>query len=124
MSDNEEKIPGHSPAMVVGGMRVSNPKVQHEKEVKEEMTKEEKSIQHKQREKSLEKMLGAGSLVSGAHFKIEDVNPPNAIKSFHEKPMPTHNQYQYTNIPPDVHIFQPSRNTDLAPRTYVYQPGK
>ena len=49
MSDNEERLAGHSPAMMVGGMRVSKPKVQHEKEEVPEVKKEEEKTTENKR---------------------------------------------------------------------------
>jgi hypothetical protein len=78
---------GHPPAVKAGGMRVARPKQNSTGDTKDkaEMTKEE-----------LEE-YGAGTsppkvdkvLVSGAVAKEDKAFPPEAVKHFHEHPLPS-----------------------------------
>ena len=63
-----------------------------------------------------------GSLIDGVHMRIEETNPPQAVKSFHDRSSPRHSLND--NYPPQIHINQPPRCTDLPARTYIFQPGK
>ena len=90
--DAPELKAGHAPATKVGGMRV----VQHKppKEDKPEsptkMTAEDKA---EFGEDKPEKKSGSGSVVvSGAKASEEAAFPKEAVKSFHDKPQPTHDK--------------------------------
>lgn len=77
---------GHAPALKVGGMRVvSKPRVS-ESEKPAEKTKEEGE------EELVDEVVkdDKKALVSGAVTGEEEAFPKEAVKSFHEKPQPTH----------------------------------
>merc|ERR1712156_1108889 len=78
---------GHAPAQKVGGMRVvTRPRVS-ESEKPVEKTKEEGEEESVvEAEKEDKKKV----VVSGATTGEEEAFPKEAVKSFHEKPMPTH----------------------------------
>ncbi|TRY64177.1 hypothetical protein TCAL_10322 [Tigriopus californicus] len=87
-NENQELKAGHPPATKVGGMRV----VQHKppkEDTPPKMTAEEKE----EFGEDPKKPSGGGAssvVVSGVEIKDSDAFPKEAVKSFHEKPLPTH----------------------------------
>merc|ERR1712122_18574 len=74
MEESSELKAGHAPAQKVGGMRI---------------------VQHKQKEEFGEDRPAkatASVVVSGAKTSEDSAFPPDAVKAFHEKPMPTHDK--------------------------------
>ena len=94
MSDESPELKaGHAPATKVGGMRVvkhkANPNKEEEKAKTEKMSQEEKEeFGEDKPEKKPEKAV----VVSGVKASEEAAFPPEAVKAFHEKPMPTHDK--------------------------------
>ncbi|XP_061170218.1 death-associated protein 1-like [Saccostrea echinata] len=93
MSDAQEEsdlLAGHPPAVKAGGMRI----VQHKQP--------DKSDSHQSREEKQEQAEEFGTvdvsadkhhqsiLLSGAVTKGDKDFPPEAVKSYHQKPLPTH----------------------------------
>eukprot|EP00095_Tigriopus_kingsejongensis_P009845 snap_masked-scaffold21_size687808-processed-gene-5.11 protein:Tk09845 transcript:snap_masked-scaffold21_size687808-processed-gene-5.11-mRNA-1 annotation:"death-associated protein 1" len=92
--ENQELKGGHPPATKVGGMRVVQNKPP--KEETPQMTAEDKEEFGEDPKPS---SGGASSMiVSGVVVKDSDAFPKEAVKSFHEKPMPT-NQKQHAQQP-------------------------
>merc|ERR1711920_101422 len=90
MEESSELKAGHAPAQKVGGMRI----VQHKhKEEKHEgsppkMTDEDKEEFGEDRPTK----TASSMIVSGAKATEESAFPTGAVKSFHEKPIPTHDK--------------------------------
>ncbi|RWS08994.1 death-associated protein-like protein [Dinothrombium tinctorium] len=94
MSANEESNElkaGHPPAVKVGGMRITQHKPAHDK------TQEARTNESKDEDKEEEGEVVASVsppkpqlVISGALAKGDADFPPEAIKAFHEKPMPSH----------------------------------
>lgn len=106
MSDVEpqELKGGHAPAVKVGGMRV----VQHKQDKPEEKspakpTEEEIEEFGEDVKDKKEKDV----VVSGALTGLAKAFPEDAVKSFHEKPVPTHQKG--ANMKPKVNIQQPTK---------------
>lgn len=78
---------GHPPAVKAGGMRVSRPRQSSTGESKEknEMTKEE----IEEYGTSPPKETNKEALVSGVLIKEEKAFPPEAVRHYHVKPLPT-----------------------------------
>ncbi|XP_022326518.2 death-associated protein 1-like [Crassostrea virginica] len=92
MSDAQEEsdlLAGHPPAVkVAGGMRI----VQHKHEKGDNQSREEKKEQEEEygtveakADKHHQSLLLAGAVTKG-----DKDFPPAAVKSYHEKPLPTH----------------------------------
>merc|ERR1711974_58234 len=78
---------GHAPAQKVGGMRVvTKPRVSESEKPVEKPKEEGEEESVEEVEKEDKKKV----VVSGAATGEEDAFPKEAVKSFHEKPLPTH----------------------------------
>ena len=90
MEDNNELKAGHPPAQKVGGMRV----VQHKHKEEKHEGSPPKMSEEEREEFGEDKPVKAASsvLVSGAKATEEASFPTDAVKAFHEKPMPTHDK--------------------------------
>jgi len=104
MEENSELKAGHAPAQKVGGMRI----VQHKhKEEKHEgsppkthwVTIHQNFPMCKMSDEDKEEFgedrpakSTASMVVSGAKTSEDSAFPPDAVKAFHEKPMPTHDK--------------------------------
>jgi len=85
---------GHAPATKVGGMRVVQNKPPKEKTAEVKMTDEEKAeFGEDGKEKKGE------VIVSGGKVSEESAFPKEAVKSYHEKPVPTHDHKSAQNKP-------------------------
>lgn len=87
MSSSEVEMKGgHPPAVKAGGMRVARPRQASGSESKEktEMTKEEMEEYGSSPPKTDKQVL-----VSGAVAKEEKAYPPDAVRQYHEKPLPS-----------------------------------
>jgi len=120
----EKSLAGHAPATIVGGMRVSNPKVHHAKESSPNSSAssngKDKDVNNSSQDErgSTDDSSNTSAasdtavvqpsnnhtiLVDGNSIRIEDAFPTEAVKSFHEKPHPTHDKISH--IKP-VHMHQ------------------
>eukprot|EP00093_Oithona_nana_P000529 00529.XXX_861_1243_1 [CDS] Oithona nana genome sequencing. len=90
MEENSELKAGHAPAQKVGGMRI----VQHKhKEEKHEGSPPKMSDEDKEEFGEDRPVKSTASMVvSGAKTSEDSAFPPDAVKAFHEKPMPTHDK--------------------------------
>jgi len=89
MEENKEMKAGHPPAQKVAGVRIAQhkpPKVEKVDGSPPKASEEEKE------EFGEDKSVKAASsaVVSGAKATDDTAFPTEAVKSFHDKPMPTH----------------------------------
>lgn len=78
---------GHAPATKVGGMRV----VQHKEHRAEKAATPPKPTEEEIEEFGEDKKeKKEAPVISGAKLADAEAYPKNAVKAFHEKPMPTH----------------------------------
>merc|ERR1712150_109891 len=89
MEENQELKAGHKPAQKVAGMRI----VQQKKADKHEGSPPKVSEDEKEDAGDEKPVKATDSvMVSGAKATEEAAFPADAVKSFHEKPMPTHDK--------------------------------
>jgi len=114
--ETSELKAGHPPAVKAGGMRITQHKTPHaEKEKPAEPKKEGDKVEgdaegdNAEEEVPLEPELPRQNLViSGAPARGDEDFPTAAVKAFHEKPIPTHENRQGGNKP-TMHIQQPRK---------------
>jgi len=111
--NNEEIKGGHAPAQKVGGMRVVQHKHQAEKAEKAAAPGAEKDAEKKAEDKEEfgeDKPVKPPSsvLVSGAKATEDGAFPKEAVKAYHDKPMPTHDKNASAHQKPKV-IQQPCK---------------
>jgi len=116
---------GHAPATIVGGMRISNPKAYHPKEATSNNSSANKEKDTSQDEPSsttddsntsaasdtavIQQSKDHSIIVDGMSIRIEDAFPAEAVKRFHEKPLPTHDIKQHAKQIQMHHINQPRK---------------
>ncbi|CAH1789467.1 unnamed protein product [Owenia fusiformis] len=107
MASTEEKDlkAGHLPAEKAGGMRIVQKKKLHPDEKGEPVTAEEEE-EYGSPPKA-ETTHDAKVLISGALTQEEKAYPPEAIKVYHEKPIPVHEKRP--NVNQQKHIQQPRK---------------
>lgn len=90
MEETSELKAGHPPAQKVGGMRI----VQHKhKDEKHEGSPPKMTDEDKEEFGEDRPVKSASSVVvSGAKTSEDAAFPPDAVKAFHEKPLPTHDK--------------------------------
>ncbi|KAK7483797.1 hypothetical protein BaRGS_00025013 [Batillaria attramentaria] len=93
---------GHPPAVKVGGMRIVQHKKEPEKPEQPALTQEEEEEFGSSPPKTDKHHSSA--VVSGAVTKGDKDFPPEAVKVYHDKPMPTHAKPRAPQI---QHIHQP-----------------
>jgi len=123
-SDPEQELKaGHPPAVKAGGMRIAQHKPPHlEKnrtasnsesnsaEGGDEKAEGENGLDEKGEITLVEKNTIKDKLViSGAVTKGDADFPPEAVKAFHEKPIPVHENRQNPPNKPPMHINQPRK---------------
>jgi len=82
-------LAGHAPAVKVsGGVRITQNKPRRESEGKGAKKEEEEEEQEKPNPNEHDQRI----LISGVVTKGDKDFPPEAVKSFHEKPAPAHQQ--------------------------------
>jgi len=115
--NNEEIKGGHAPAQKVGGMRVVQHKHQAEKAEKAaasgaagDKEPEKKPSAEDKEEFGEDKPVKPPSsqLVSGAKATEDAAFPKEAVKAYHDKPMPTHDKNASAHQKPKV-IQQPCK---------------
>ena len=101
-AEESELKAGHPPAVKAGGMRVARTKQTStgDKSDKNEMTKEEQEEYGGTSPPKHDKQV----LVSGAVIKEEKAFPPEAVKAFHEHPLPTK---EFRPVRPKHNLIQP-----------------
>jgi len=116
-------IAGHAPATIVGGMRISQPKVHHPtKESPKDLKDKDLANNNSQDERNTDTSSNTSStenavveptnnhtiIVDGTPMRIEDVNPTEAVKKFHDKPLPTHDKQSHQK-PSVMHFINQPR---------------
>merc|ERR1711974_453376 len=111
-AEKDEMKGGHPPAQKVGGMRVVSHRRDSEKASGDAAakSKEDKPSPEDKEEFGVDKPTKAPSsvVVSGAKATDETAYPKEAVKAFHEKPVPTHDKAATSHQKPKV-IQQPSK---------------
>ena len=99
---------GHPPAVkVAGGVRITQHKQPHENEPKtKEELEEEKQWQKQEQAAAAQAAADQRVLVSGVLAKGDKDFPPQAVKAFHEKPIPV---VQQPHVPIHHHVQQPRK---------------
>ena len=97
---------GHPPAVKVGGMRITQHKTEKPKEEKETRPVEEDAEQEAGPVVPEVTQKNQNIVISGAITRGDADFPPEAIKAFHEKPVPSHD---YRPAPPKNHTIQQPR---------------
>ena len=107
-AEGTEKLAGHAPATIVGGMRVGGANHSKNNTHKEVETKE--NIENVVTENTLKD----GTLVNAQPMKLKDAFPTEAVKKFHEKQYPTHEKtikHQQNNVfQPQNKAFHPHQS--------------
>jgi len=111
--DKEEMKGGHAPAQKVGGMRVVSHRRDSEKAENDKGSKDsdKKGPSSEDKEEfGVDKPVKAPSsvVVSGAKASEDTAFPKEAVKAYHEKPVPTHDKAATAHQKPKV-IQQPSK---------------
>ncbi|KAK6633995.1 hypothetical protein RUM43_001602 [Polyplax serrata] len=97
--DNELKG-GHPPALKVGGMRIPHHRSGHSESDKKEMDMSEGNAALKV---STSPPKSVATNISGALARGNADFPAEAVQSFHEKPVPTHNVRAAASKPNIIH---------------------
>jgi len=87
-AESTELKGGHAPAVKAGGMRVA----QHKPSKPDEKPAAPPAEDGDAEEQVVTKDKPATILVAGVETQGDKDFPPAAVKSFHEKPMPTHDK--------------------------------
>lgn len=90
MEESNEMKAGHAPAQKVGGVRIA--KKQKEEKVDGSPPKVSEEDKEEFGDNVPVKAASGPVVVSGAKTSDGDAFPVDAVKSFHEKPMPTHDK--------------------------------
>jgi len=108
--DKEEMKGGHAPAQKVGGMRVVSHRRDSEKATDSPSKDDKKPSSEEKEEFGVDKPVKAPSsvVVSGAKASEDTAFPKEAVKAYHEKPVPTHDKSATAHQKPKV-IQQPSK---------------
>jgi len=99
---------GHPPAQKVGGVRIvqkTSPQKEEKPAAPPKMTEEEKEEFGEEDKTKVTKQSTA--VVSGATAEVADAFPKEAVKAYHEKPVPTNQKGAPTK--PVMHIQQPRK---------------
>jgi len=91
MEESNEMKAGHAPAQKVGGARIAQKKQKDEK-VDGSPPKVSEEDKEEFGDNVPVKVASGPVVVSGAKTSDGDAFPVDAVKSFHEKPMPTHDK--------------------------------
>jgi len=109
--EKEEMKGGHPPAQKVGGVRVVSHRRDSEKATDSPTAKDDKKQTSEDKEEfGVDKPVKAPSsvVVSGAKASEDTAFPKEAVKAYHEKPVPTHDKAATAHQKPKV-IQQPSK---------------
>jgi len=101
---------GHEPAKMVGGRRIVTRERHSESEDKGAAKKATEQSDEEKQEFGEDKPVKAASsvLISGAKSSEEAAFPKEAVKAYHEKPMPTHDKTSSAHSKPKI-IQQPKK---------------
>lgn len=101
---------GHEPAKMVGGRRIVTRERHSESEDKTPPKKASDQTEEEKEEFGEDKPVkGASSvLISGAKSTEEAAFPKEAVKSYHDKPVPTHDKASSAHSKPKI-IQQPKK---------------
>jgi len=110
--DANDKLAGHPPAVkVAGGVRITQNKVVHREEEPKPVPKEGEEPEE---EAPAPPPDDRRVLISGVLTKGDKDFPPEAIKAFHEKPMPSREPYHGMSPRAQQHVIQqPRKNWEL-----------
>lgn len=91
MEESNEMKAGHAPAQKVGGVRIAQKKAKDEK-VDGSPPKMSEEDKEEFGDNVPAKAASGPVVVSGGKTSVGDAFPVDAVKSFHEKPTPTHDK--------------------------------
>jgi len=108
--EKEEMKGGHAPAQKVGGKRVVSHRRDSEKATDSPSKDDKKASADDKEEFGVDKPVKAPSsvVVSGAKASEDTAFPKEAVKAYHDKPVPTHDKAASAHQKPKV-IQQPSK---------------
>lgn len=101
---------GHEPAKMVGGRRIVTRERHSESEDKTPPKKTAEQTEEENEEFGEDKAVKAASsvVISGAKSTEEAAFPKEAVKAYHDKPVPTHDKASSTHSKPKI-IQQPKK---------------
>lgn len=101
---------GHEPAKIVGGRRIVTRERHSESEDKAPPKKTAEQSEEDKEEFGEDKPIKAASavVISGAKSSEEAAFPKEAVKAYHDKPMPTHDKASSAHSKPKI-IQQPKK---------------
>jgi len=101
---------GHEPAKIVGGRRIVTRERHSESEDKTTPKKPTEQAEEEKEEFGEDKPAKPESsvVISGAKSSEEAAFPKEAVKAYHEKPMPTHDKASSAHSKPKI-IQQPKK---------------
>lgn len=108
--DGVELKGGHEPAKMVGGRRIVTRERHSESEDKTPPKKTAEQAEEEKEEFGEDKPSKPASsvVISGAKLSDESAFPKEAVKAYHDKPMPTHDKASSAHSKPKI-IQQPKK---------------
>merc|ERR1712126_362446 len=91
---------GHEPAKIVGGRRIVTRDRHSESEDKAPAKKSEQTEEEKEEFGEDKPVKQSSVVISGAKASDELSFPKEAVKAYHDKPMPTHDKSSAAHIKP------------------------
>jgi len=99
---------GHEPAKIVGGRRIVTRDRHSESEDKAPPKKSEQTEEEKEEFGEDKPVKQSSVVISGAKASDELSFPKEAVKAYHDKPMPTHDKSSAAHSKPKI-IQQPKK---------------